>query len=430
MRTILRGLMCSIGMAAVLAVGAMPLHATSSNVTDINSFINCVNNTVPKAGYVADAVSCLPPGCSISLTMSTASAQAACTLASCQLPRVLMVCPGTTGIGMRPSFLLCPEDSGSAPAFGVDRIEIGQDLNNAVGSIMSMADVPLPPGNAKLIDPDTTISTTTTDQGCNGCHTPGANQAGTLPSGAGATLLTSEQLDPFGPNGFNNGANFVISTDEFKQQASPTSGTAQGLNAICACVAQNQAAIGTAASNPHEKNIGVVLGLCRALNSYQYSKGVCQGITAKGVNVPTFPPACATAGVSGQFKDGGSAAFQFGIAIVTSGTTFGTTNGPFTYANPYGFLGGTDPVTAMPIVLTTFQTAQLTLLAGPNHFSLTGTASALVNGAAKTVNYTATSNAGGLSILVTDSTTSVVYASGTGVKGKSSAGYGIAPPPS
>jgi hypothetical protein len=72
----------------------------------------------------------------VTVTMSPHSAQCACTLGGCQLPRLIFDCPGLQngpgppkdGLRFRPSFLLCPVDSVDAGgSFGIDRIEIGQD---------------------------------------------------------------------------------------------------------------------------------------------------------------------------------------------------------------------------------------------------------------------------------------------------------------
>src|SRR5262245_37126861 len=114
--------LCLMGWLLLVfaAIHAGPLFAqvfvqasTGDDVKDIETFVTCLNdNLTGKKGVdiSSDAVipTCLPRGCTFVLTMSPASAQAACTLGGCQLPRVIFDCP--TGKEMqrfRPSFLLC-----------------------------------------------------------------------------------------------------------------------------------------------------------------------------------------------------------------------------------------------------------------------------------------------------------------------------------
>jgi hypothetical protein len=53
-------------------------------VKDLLTFNTCINTCLNgKMSSTADAVQCLPKKCTLTLTMSPQSAQAACTLASC-----------------------------------------------------------------------------------------------------------------------------------------------------------------------------------------------------------------------------------------------------------------------------------------------------------------------------------------------------------
>ena len=57
-------------------------------VNSINTFVQCLNTQLAgKPADISNTVSCLPNGCYKTLTMSSQSAQAACTLAGVQLPR-------------------------------------------------------------------------------------------------------------------------------------------------------------------------------------------------------------------------------------------------------------------------------------------------------------------------------------------------------
>ena len=98
--------------------------------------------------------------------MSYQSAQAACTVAGCQLPRVIFDCPGPKdqngrdqGLRLRPSFLLCPLNSRPSPddvlagaddEYGINRIEMGEDTTRVdvdkEAGRMRMADIPIHPG--------------------------------------------------------------------------------------------------------------------------------------------------------------------------------------------------------------------------------------------------------------------------------------------
>src|SRR5439155_33654 len=124
-------------IALIVVLGMPPAAAMAdapdpSAVHDINGFITCLNLIKAGKGTIADAVRCVPPGCYFTVTMSDRSAQKACALGGCELPRVIFDCPGPMdGLRLRPSFLLCPKDSVPSPGaqMGINRIEIGEDVN-------------------------------------------------------------------------------------------------------------------------------------------------------------------------------------------------------------------------------------------------------------------------------------------------------------
>ena len=159
-----------------------------NEVKTIDDFVACVNDRLKgkQDASVADTVQCLPPKCCITLTMSQRSAQAACTLGGdgdpepvCQLPRVLIECPGPPKL--MPSYLLCPVGSETGPegmqVRGSNRVEVGQAVDDQGN--MRMADIPINPGLFKALTGDvishTKDGSDAGTHGCNddsiGCHT-------------------------------------------------------------------------------------------------------------------------------------------------------------------------------------------------------------------------------------------------------------------
>lgn len=226
------GLGCAVLMASMFLLN-LAQRAIVSNAcagaklknNTIKSFTNCLNACLgPPAGKVdvSNAVQCLPDDCFLTVTMSPQSAQRACTLGSCQLPRLIFDCPGpqkapyrrSTPLRFRPSFLLCPVDSVDAHGFfGIDRIEIDQDnetLNDGQNSFdMTMADVPITPRKEwKKKQLGETLSTEKTDKGCKLCHAPNG-----ITMVHGLKALLSRDLSPF-KNDFNEHlASYVIGTN-------------------------------------------------------------------------------------------------------------------------------------------------------------------------------------------------------------------------
>src|SRR5262245_11882333 len=200
----------------------LPLADTApDDVRSIEGFVECLNNRA-VGGDVSDAVQCLPPGCTLTLTKSDGSAQPACSFGGCQLPRVLLSCPGAPQF--QPSFSLCVTDG------GLNRVEIGETVN-AEGH-MRMADVHVGPGYA-VTDPASVVSKVTGENSdsadCWTCH-----QHDPAPVGQDA-ISEPEPYSIFGKN-------CVIGTDEPCKE--PDAGncndsenvTAQSLEDVCACI--------------------------------------------------------------------------------------------------------------------------------------------------------------------------------------------------
>ncbi|RPJ83702.1 MAG: hypothetical protein EHM18_13395 [Acidobacteria bacterium] len=135
-------------MLSILALAAVPAYAQEGT---IGSFVHCLNSNPPR--NIADAVACLPAGCYTTITMSTDSAQPACTLKDgTRLPRVIFSCPVPGSQDQRqrfrPSFTLCTKNG------AINHIEIGEDVNRRHGSddrkfqglpfVQKMADINIP----------------------------------------------------------------------------------------------------------------------------------------------------------------------------------------------------------------------------------------------------------------------------------------------
>ncbi|MBA3506273.1 MAG: hypothetical protein H0T80_10910 [Betaproteobacteria bacterium] len=191
----------------VIATGvATAAPADPNNSKSINTFIKCLNDTGKPKASIADLIdACVPDKCKMTLTMSQESAQKACTLGGCKLPRVIFECAGPEmSLMFRPSLLLCPTDSKFNGEFGVNRIEVGEDTKNpknATEIVMKMAEVNVPPplldgsGGTDLtkIDPKEVTSKVAgkgTNKNCNACHSGGA-----LDPTADGDIL-SRRIDP------------------------------------------------------------------------------------------------------------------------------------------------------------------------------------------------------------------------------------------
>jgi hypothetical protein len=303
MRVRMIGMGC-MGLAIVLGIAVMLGHAqentlvrlddgpvgltalapdSSSGVSDIETFLQCINEYLSGGdATVADTVQCIPPGCTVTLTMSDNSAQQACSLSStggvgtppCQLPRVILTCPGPPTF--MPSYLLCPEGSNN----GSNRIEIGVVVGNK--GEMQMADFPSPPGPYMPLGLADVLSVVPDSKECNSCHSNGNAGA------AQGQPQLSLPIDPFGKFGNTALTPLIISTDEPGQLVNPGPGlTAQSLSEVCGCIENAQTR--NDPTDPLNNEQGrVVLALCRALEAYQESRGYCTEV----VSSPPSGPDC------------------------------------------------------------------------------------------------------------------------------------------
>lgn len=195
----------------LVAAGLVVLVATTrDDVNDTESFVECLNSQLADQGAVDISYAvqaCIPDGCKITLTMSNESAQAACTLAGCQLPRVLLDCPDPTDpkneMRFRPSFLLCPVNSKAGGHYGADRVETAKDLERKNGkpTKMEMGDVPIEPGQdwEEIDPPHDAVSSVGNDKRCNVCHV-GANNPPIDDDTPDGTGIESQPIDELGIN--------------------------------------------------------------------------------------------------------------------------------------------------------------------------------------------------------------------------------------
>jgi hypothetical protein len=264
---------------------APPPAVEPDDVRTIEDFVRCINPRLagnPDVS-VADTVQCLPPKCSITLTMSDTSAQPACFVGDCQMPRVLLECPGPPKF--MPSYLLCPSDEGH------ERVEIGEAIDGAGN--MRMADIHIHPGAFVAID-ETDVVSEDDSKGCNSngstCHTE------YIPPST--TDKRSAPIDPFdGAPAFGN-PDCIIATDRcdksaiktpkncFGSDTEPRTARPQSLSEVCDCIEAGN----TNPDHPLFLFLGgeglAVEELCHALETYQDTRGAC---TAVGCPPSTGP---------------------------------------------------------------------------------------------------------------------------------------------
>ena len=223
--------------AVLLFATGSALAADRNDSKTIATFVKCLNDTKKAKANVADVIeACIPDKCKMTLTMSQQSAQKACTLAGCKLPRVIFECDGPeASLKFRPSLLMCPTDSKFNGEFGVNRIEAGEETKNpkdASETVMRMADINVPPDtDLTRIDPKEVTSKGAgkgTNKNCNMCHSGGALDL--TPEGD----LLSRLIDPrrFKAKDLSE---FILKNDE--------------IAGICTCIKDNKDKIAMEAMN-------------------------------------------------------------------------------------------------------------------------------------------------------------------------------------
>lgn len=433
----------------------------AANVKDIPSFVACMNNNIQQGANanISNAVMCVPKGCVVYTTMSQASAQAACNLGSCQLPRVILDCPGPAAdLRFRPSFLLCPINSnqeGEHP-FGTDRIEMGEDITPVEGDTgnMKMADMAIAPN--KAYQPQTAAGVTSTmgpgNKGCNQCHinkTP-ANAKNGDP-------IISEAIHPFSKSCAAQGVDvsqYVIDTNDPSQtvevgdvKVGGVQVQAQKLADVCKCIMNNQNAIKNDANNltKIEENFpsldteakqktaanpnldpAVVLALCNNLSSYNDNRACGKATDSDGKVLP-----CAEADGGGKFLDNppvdntvSSLVFALsGQTEVTSSTSSSTT---YTWVDTGGSISAFDFKTRNSIA-----SVQVTSLTATSYTSgdlqISGTGIGMVNGSAQSVLFHFNLIGGVTSYSMQNLSTLTTLASGVGEDTRAGIGLSVNP---
>lgn len=251
----------AFALPLLLGEGCIP-DTAPDDVRSIEGFVECLNNRI-VGGDIADAVQCLPRECTLTLTKSGASAQPACSHGGCQLPRVLVNCPGPPRF--MPSFSLCVSDG------GLQRVEIGEVVNTQ--GHMRMADLHVGPGGYTFTTPASVVSVVTDatpdaesdSADCWTCHH-------VVPAAVGEEAISKpEPYEIFG-------VDCVIGTDEPCRE--PDAGScngiedvsAQTLDEVCACISQGVNEDG----HPLDSDEGRLAdALCQELIHYQQTRGIC-----------------------------------------------------------------------------------------------------------------------------------------------------------
>jgi hypothetical protein len=400
----------------------------AASVKDIESFIACLNKLDPPAGdrNIASATRCLPKGCKITLTMSESSAQPACRLGGCQLPRVLLNCPGPQDqLRFRPSFSLCPLIRRGKVIS--DRVEIGEDtkkvVNEKIGE-MRMADIGLTPGtDFKSVSAADSLSKKTADgngtKDCNSCHgvldeNPGENQI----SKPLHWMQTFEgvNLQPF-----------VIYSDEPGRLYTDTMRfRKEGFKEICDCIERNGDRIIRDAktkppTDPANQNpavdTAILARLCRNLKAYSEECSCGRGKLPDGT-----PAKCGQVRGGGKFLDGkATSIFNFDLSGQAKrdpvNFEFADIDGDL---NAYDYLTGTriDNVILKSLKGTTMASGDITVMAK---------GSAKVNGVDREIDVLVTRIGGVLKYEIRNAANGMLLMSGTGEAGRSSLNVAFAP---
>jgi hypothetical protein len=416
-------------LAACSWLGLPQAPDPAAGVRDIESFIACLNAINPGVGdrNIASATRCVPKGCKITLTMSPDSAQPACSLGGCQLPRVLLNCPGPKDqLRFRPSFTLCPLlRGGKAP---LDRVEIGEDtervVNNNIGR-MRMADVGIPPGtDFTTITPAGSLSKATVDgrgtKECNACHGDGGASAG------GEQL--SKPLHWMGRSqAQTNLQPYVIYSDEPGRLYTDTKRfRREGLKEICGCIERNAARIDRDARNnpptdPVNQNPGIdvlLMGrLCRNLQAYGEECACGRGRLPDG-----SPAKCGQVRGGGKFLNGTAASvFNYDLSGQAKRDPVN-----FDFADIDGDLSAFDYASGTRIDGVILKSLKGATMASGD-ITVTAKGSAKVNGVATDIDVMTTRLGGVISYEIRNAANGMLIMSGAGEAGRSSLTVAFAP---
>lgn len=282
--------------------------ATSSgwaqNPASTNALVSCLNEKLVNGSSVdisAAVENCIPQGCKVTASISTASAQSACSIADTQLPRVFLNCAGSApGLRLRPTFTLCPNNA--------NRIEVGEDVPPIAPSAavpMQMANIQIPMNQPIPHEFTDYLNTSNNNLRCTRCH------GNATPGGVtGDTPLLSSSFDPFSVQRRNLLPFVIYSTEPTRKALIAPSGTvagapvtAQTLDQICgriqSTLENNPFAYGTTAPT---------LALCNALAAYTSNRSCghgnpnvrCSGVAGGGIFVDKGVSSTVALELSGQ----------------------------------------------------------------------------------------------------------------------------------
>jgi hypothetical protein len=468
-----------MALAVVLSLhfGITPLHIMAADTCEeakanirnrgtIELFMDCLNTCVPAD--VSEAIQCLPDKCLITVTMSPQSAQRACTLGGCQLPRIILDCPGPAdGLRFRPSFLLCPVDSkGAGDHFGKDRIEIGEDnrkldrpIRTAFGTgtfDMKMADVPILPNNNYVsMDLEDVLSLKSGrgnvgSKGCNNCHD--ANGTTMVTDMFGQMLEAQLSLDISAFGVFVEGlAQYTIGTNDPIERMlrigpgmttkgsdgmllQPVDVVRQGLSPICDCIKDPDKQTAIIADNDNRRNfpknqsgrglgdgtpnpdmrteIGVMTRLCDALQAYTTGPRGVGNSSACGTAPGT---SCSGVAGGGKFLQQGTAAVSI-LSLQVKGEVVHDSASAFSFTDIDGDVSAFDYGTRTyinPVHLSSLSGS----LSGSGDLVVTGAGVAAVNGVSTNIHLNAAKMNGVVTFQILNADTGMPLAGGTGESG-------------
>jgi hypothetical protein len=258
-------------LAAWALIAVSPVRAQGP--AGIGELVACVNAKLVNHGDVnmtAAIETCMPQGCKVTSSMSTASAQPACSIAGTQLPRIFLNCPGPSpGLRFRPTFTLCSRD--------VNRIEVGEDvapIAPSPASPMLMANIDIPLNQPMTHDLSNYLNTPNNNLRCTRCH------GNASPGAFGTTPLLSVAFDPFTVQRRNLLPFVIYSTEPTKKALISPGATVGGVPIVAQTLEQTCARIeSTLEVNPFAFGPGAPSrALCSALAAYTRNRSCGQGV--------------------------------------------------------------------------------------------------------------------------------------------------------
>lgn len=257
----------------------------------VGKFLECIEAKIKgttTAFDISQTVACLPGSCTVTATMSEDSAQAACFSGGpekCQLPRVILKCPGPPLVEF--SYLLCGTGSvAGGSEIGSNRIEMSVAVGTlGTETVMVMADIPVPLGATTVGTTTDVLSVVPDSKKCNECHKDGN------PDAVAGTPQLSKRIEVFGKTRTSERfvprkPSFIIFTDDCevanKVKGIDLNGGLTKVNKfseICDCIdmaikngnfVTMKNARGDVIGEATAAQAAIVSKLCRELEKYQH----------------------------------------------------------------------------------------------------------------------------------------------------------------